>query len=190
MSSRSTLAVVALAAAVGLAACGDPLRVEAQLENTTDAFAVFALSGTPASYPTALNLSARQIVIPTIAANGTANFDLAFDLDAGGRVLVYPARLIARTFQAPPAVGLRRATESFDQLTRAPNTGYVTDSVVAVTPGQTVALQFTTGTCLYDPLYGKLVVDSVRPAARTIFVRLRVNPNCGFRALTTGRPED
>ena len=36
----------------------------------------------------------------------------------------------------------------------------------------------------------KLVVDSVKAAAKTIYVHFLANPNCGFRSLVEGLPAD
>ena len=40
------------------------------------------------------------------------------------------------------------------------------------------------------PLYAKFVVDSVVGAERAMYVRMRLDPNCGFRSLAPGRPEE
>jgi hypothetical protein len=37
-------------------------------------------------------------------------------------------------------------------------------------------------------IYAKIVVDSVNLASRTLFLRLGLDPNCGFRSFAAGIP--
>jgi len=43
---------------------------------------------------------------------------------------------------------------------------------------------------LGQDIRAKLVIDSVKAAARTIYVHFLVNQNCGFRSLVEGLPAD
>jgi hypothetical protein len=37
-------------------------------------------------------------------------------------------------------------------------------------------------------VYAKIAVDSIDLASRTLFLRLGLDPNCGFRSFVTGLP--
>jgi hypothetical protein len=163
----------------------------ASSETALVSFVVYPLSGDPA-LPAAIDLSARRAVRPAILAGSVINFDLAFDLDAQGRILVIPPARLASPPSGIPRVGIQTRSESFDGLSRAPDGGYTFDSTAVVTRGQTVVVEASAATCSTTyPLHAKLVVDSVGAVAagRPIYVRARVNPNCGFRSLEPGLPK-
>lgn len=196
-------AVLALALAAG-SACSDPLRVKASLENVTDTLVVYALSDTATArrdFPTSLATGTvvvdafgavvgRPTLLPT---GGDASFDVAFDVDAERRVVIYPQRRII-VGPATRTVGLQVVGTPFESLGEAPKSGYTFDSVaVTVTPGQTVAIQAQTATCSttsnFSPYtFSKLVVDSVSATEPAIHFRVVVDPNCGFRSFSSGVP--
>jgi hypothetical protein len=176
-----------------LAACGgdDPFRTQASLPNAERSFTLHALSG-PARLPAALDLFSERVVIPEVIGQ-SANFDLAFDLDAQGRVVVLPTRLVAVPPSAPVSVEIQVVSGAFDAVTRGPTSGYVRDSSRTLTLGQVLAFQIptNTSTCPFgDPFYGKLVVDSIIAPTRRIVLRTLINRNCGYRSLTVGLPTD
>jgi hypothetical protein len=205
-SLRRPRALVPAALCLAIAAasaCGDPLRVKASLATVTDTLVVYALSDTaqahrdfPTSLATGTIVSSgfgavgRPTLVPT---NGDASFDVAFDLDAQGRVVIYPQRRII-VGPSTRGVGLQVVGTPFESLAEAPRSGYGYDSVaVTVTPGQTVAIQAQTVTCAttstFSPYtYSKLVVDSVAAAVPAIHFRIVVDPNCGFRSFSSGIP--
>ena len=194
-ASAGALAPALAAALVGaLAGCGGDSNAflgVASSETALVSFVVFPLSGDP-SLPAAFDLSGRRVVRPTILGGQVLNFDLAFDLDAQGRVLVIPPARLASPPTGTSRVGLQTRDESFDGLTRAPDSGYRFDSTTVVTRGQTLAIEASAATCSSTyPMHAKLVVDSVGAVAagRPIYMRLRVNPNCGFRSLEPGLPK-
>jgi hypothetical protein len=175
------------------AACGDDssLLGVAQSETALVPFTVYPLSG-DASLPAAIDLSGRRAVRPSILGGTVLNFDLAFDLDAQGRILVIPPARLASPPTGTSRVGLQTRSETFDGLTRAPDGGYTFDSTAVLTRGQTLAIEASAATCSTTyPMHAKLVVDSVGAAAagRPIYLRVRVNPNCGFRSLEPGLPK-
>ena len=65
-----------------------------------------------------------------------------------------------------------------------------------VSPGQVVVVQTQgagplSAVCSTTvPMYAKVVVDSIRPSqgSQLIYLRARVDQNCGFRSLDTGLP--
>lgn len=177
-----------LAAAALVVACGDPLEPTAQGPNITLSGTVYALSGSPASYPSAFNTTFQTIQ----RADGQFNWDVAFDIDDQGRVLAYPVRAIGGAFAASRQVGIQLATRQFDSLTRAPNDGYVTDSAVVITPPGGIVIQVVSALCQFQfssVIHAKLFVESVDVAGRKMTVKGLVNPNCGFRSLEPGIPK-
>ena len=205
--SRALRLATAAAAlfAGGLAACGDPLGARANLETSTDTLVVYALSDTVAArrdYPTALLTAASTSVVdgqvtvePRVtSATGLGDFDIAFDVDGAGKVVLIPQRRLL-TAAGSRSVGLLKSSVPFEQLFEAPRGNYQFDTVaVTVSRGETVVLQTQTPGCLNDArgaspvLFSKLVVDSVQAGTQAIFFRLVVDPNCGFRSFRSGVP--
>ena len=74
-----------LAAMFAVAACDDPFKVKANYENGSQAFQVYALSGTPTNLSSALLLPVRSVT----RVDGSFAFDVAFDIP----LAFYDARL-------------------------------------------------------------------------------------------------
>jgi hypothetical protein len=193
MKFRS-LTPVLFAALVASACKGDALGGLRPTQGTeTDSFLVYALTGTPASYPTAYIAAARNVGV----VDGGGNFDVAFDIDAQGKVVVYPMRMVVSPITPFRDVGLLKGVGTFESITRAPNSGYLTDKSVTLSPGDVLILQTARNTgndvCLYgiSPyIFAKIGLDSVDLKDRSIFFKSTVNPNCGFRSFKTGIPTD
>ena len=88
-----------------------------------------------------------------------------------------------------------RVAGTFEQVTSAPKSGYQTDSSYVFVPGETIAIQSPHNTvgdiCQFaiDPhIFAKVAVDSVNLASRTLYLRMGVDPNCGFRSFAEGLP--
>lgn len=180
-------ALVLLAAATGALACKAPTRLQARLETVRDTLVVYSVNGSPPALPSALNTATRQVM----RAGDDVSFDIAFDAESEQRAVLIPARVLTGRLGTDRPVGIRVLDESFDALTAAPSAGYVYDSVTVVAPGQTVVIQAYTGYCALDfskQIYSKLVIDSIR--AETIYFRIHVDPNCGFRSFAPGIPRD
>lgn len=179
-------AFVLLAATAGAVACNDPTALRASLETVRDTLVVYSVNGSPPALPSALNTATRQVM----RAGDDVSFDVAFDAESEQRVLLIPARVLTGRLGTDRPVGIRVVTESFDALAEAPSGGYVYDSATVVAPGQTAVVQAYTGYCALNfskQIYSKLVVDSVR--AHTIYFRIHVDPNCGFRSFAPGIPQ-
>ena len=207
-----TLRRIAPAAALALlagaaAACGDPLGPRANFETFAASLVVYALSDDDPSrrdFPTALLTTAQAsgaggglVFQPRLTTpSAAADFDVAFDINAAGQAVLIPQRRLVPG-SGGRSVGILTSSQPFDALTEAPRSGYTFDTAaVAVNVGQTVVLQAQTSLCFNDSrgaspfLFSKLVVDSVQSATRSIFFRIVVNPNCGFRSFRSGVPED
>jgi hypothetical protein len=183
--------VAAIAAAAVLNACGDPTSIEASLPTSVDTLSVFALSGTPAAYPSGINVIGRQ----PARVDGFANFDVAFDINAQGNAVIYPVRLVVPSPGGSRPVLLQKVAGAFDAITNAPKTGFESDSALVMLPGEVVVIQSThNGSgdlcqfALNPNIFAKLAVDSVSLASRIIYLKLGVDPNCGFRSFATGIP--
>jgi hypothetical protein len=187
MKSRLKALTAGLLFAVGggLAACNDPNDISLS-PVIADTLTLWALSGTSPSFPSGYLASSGAIT----RADGGFNFDIAFDIDPTNKIVVYPQRLVGVPLGGPKPVGLQRITTSFDQLTRAPSSGYVFDSTFTVTPGQGLVMQVqSSNECLAfisSVRYTKFVVDSIDAARRLIYFRAVHDPNCGYRTLVAG----
>jgi len=170
----------------GVTACNDPNENTQVSAVVADTVTLWALTGTGPSFPSAYWASRGAIT----RADGNFQFDIAFDIDATGKIVVYPQRLVGVPLQGPKAVGLQRITGTFDGLERAPNSGYVFDSTFTVTPGQGLVMQVQSGEDCLGYLssigYTKFVIDSINTTQRTIYLRTVHDPNCGYRNLVPG----
>lgn len=183
-------ALAIFASASILTACDDPQLLRAQLPTVLDVFTVFALTGTPAAYPSGINTYVRSAV----RVDGNANFDVAFDIDAQGNAIVYPVQKIVNSLTSSRRVGLRRVTGNFDEITIAP-TGKYADSTIVASQGDIIIVQSIRNgsgdVCQFDIspyIYAKLKIDSIAVDSRTLVVQSLLDPNCGFRSFESGIP--
>ena len=182
------VAVIAVAAASG---CDDATAIKAQFPTDTDTLTLFALNGSPATAPSALYIRTGS----AIRVDPTFSFDIAFDIDAQGQVIVYTQRAVASQQVTGHPVGLQIRPETFEQLTKAPTGNFVYDSSKVLPVGQLLVVDVLDLSCPQFSIMGqniraKLVVDSIVPSLRTIHVRMLSNPNCGFRDLIPGTPKE
>lgn len=191
---RPTSKIVALAAAafavLGVA-CGDLTGVPASLPTLTDSGTVYALNGAPPGAPTALHVYSGTLLPATAAFV----FDVAFDIDTAGHVLMIPQRVVATGLSSSHSVGLLSVSGDFDALTSAPKSGYRADTTLITKPGQVVAIQSSDpNACSISltgsTLYAKVVVTAIDVVQKTLSVRFAVDPNCGFVSFASGVPKD
>jgi hypothetical protein len=186
-------------AVAALAACKTSTGPRAQLDVRTDsAFGVYAINGAPPGAPTAVHLYTG---IP-VRADAAFQFDVAFDLNDQGQVVVHSVGALTSGLAPTHRVGLQVMTEPFAEVTRAPTSGYKYDSTVVVSLGTTVVMEsFDQLVCGFGGFFlnpiivAKVVFDGVvpdpqNPSTRRLVGRYTVNPNCGFRSLQPGRPQD
>ena len=185
------VALGVLGAAIVASACTNPINLQASDIVSIDTLTVSALSGTSPSLPSAVDLFTRQPVV----VDGSAQFDVAFDILSANQVRVIPVRLVVTSLSGVRLVGLKTAPGTFDALSAAPSGTYQQDSSLTVAPGDIVVFQTTRSLagefCQFaiSPfIYAKLSVISIDPAARTIQFQLGADPNCGFRSLQPGLP--
>lgn len=188
ISPKPALALVACA--TFLAACDDPQSLRAALPTVNDTYTVFALSGTPAVLPSAINTFVRTVT----RVDGNANFDVALDINVAGKVIFYPVQKVVASPSSARRVGLRRVDGPFDAVTLAPSGTYA-DSVIVASPGDVIVVQSrrngSNDVCQFEIapfIYAKLMVDSVTSSNRSITVQAVLDPNCGFRSFEPGIP--
>jgi hypothetical protein len=172
-------------------ACGDPTSIKANVTTSVDTLSVYALSGTPPSYPSGIAILSRQAV----RVDGFAGFDVAFDIDESGEAVIYPVKLVVSSPGGSRPVGLQKISDSFENVVEAPKTGYQSDSAFVVAPGETVIIQSAHSTqgdlcqfAINPNIFAKVAVDSVNLASRILYLRLGLDPNCGFRSFAAGIP--
>jgi hypothetical protein len=130
-----------------------------------------------------------------VPVDGFARFDVAFDIDASGNPVVYPVKLVVNSTGGSRPVGMLKLPQAFATVTEAPKTGFETDLPFVLAPGETLVVQsahnFSGDICqfaLSQYIYAKIAVDSVSLANRLIYLRLGLDPNCGFRSFASGIP--
>jgi hypothetical protein len=186
------LLVLFLGVGAGAFACADPLATTATLPTIDDTAAVFALTGAPESAPTAINITFPRAVITTPSENYDVVFDIRHD-----SAFAYPPHAIGATLTA----GLQLATQPYDAITEAPTTGYNDTLPVFIKAGDVLLVQSTSSQCVTQSvqarlfLYAKVVIDSIfydgataPHTPRTIWYRMRNDPNCGFISFLDGIP--
>jgi hypothetical protein len=181
--------LLAAAAILLTAACGEPRRLPAQGEVRSGAVTVYALSGTDVSFPTALSL----FEIFPVRASGVFDFEVAFDINAAGDVVVYPMALVAQSPAGLRRVGLLEVEGTFEEVTSAPRAQYVYDEPVILEENGDVVVIESQVPCSYpypQLIFSKLVVDSVKVAQRAIYARVVTDPSCGFRSFLPGLPKN
>lgn len=186
---RVTLAVLATAT---LAACGDdPFQQEAQFDTEGTVAIVYPLSQASAELPAAIDFTNLRSVRPGLrASSGAPNFDVALDLD-GNTLRVLLPQYVVVPVTGVPRIGAQMVPGGFDDVTLAPEKNFRYDTVTVAAVGQTVVVQTPGLNCNSSaPNVAKFVVDSVVGSSRAMYVRIRFNPNCGFRSLAPGRPEE
>ncbi len=190
---RPKLQLAAIAAAtllVAAAACGNFTGVPASLPTVADSGVLYALNGAPPGAPSALHMYSGTL----IAADANFFFDIAFDINAAGSVVVLPQRAVASALASTHTVSLQTVPESYDAILSAPKSGYRADTALVVGVNQTVLVQSqdpnACGVSLSGTtLYGKLVITAIDRTARQLRVLYTVDPNCGFVSFASGVPK-
>ena len=186
-SSRRLLLILGATGALGTAACDDPFAPRATSQVRTDSFIVYSVSQTPINAPAAFNI----VFFTTLRLEPTYGFDLVFDIDESGKVVLIPVKLVGGAVTSDRQVGLQRITGSYEEMTRAPTAGYEYDSTLTLDVGEGALIELRTDVCQFQTsqlVYAKLQIKAVDPASRTIVFRITYDPNCGFRSFLPGVP--
>jgi hypothetical protein len=124
------------------------------------------------------------IVLSTVRTDQSGQWDFAFALEADGMAQLFPR---ASVLEQPSTAGLQIVPESFEGLTRAPESGYITDEPVPVQVGDVLAA-VSRRQCgsLGFVRFGKLeILDIDLVRGRLTFKQL-ANPNCENPNLVPG----
>jgi hypothetical protein len=186
-TSRFRTAGALCLALMSALACEDDLSLQATRPNIDVGLETWSISGSPPTFPAALDVLTSTVVPPD--ANGS--FDVAFDVDDEGRLKVIPVSKVVTPIGGNRAVGLRLGTGTYSEIIDAPLAGWHFDSVFTVNPGQTFLVKVQSLFCRFDvrqDIYAKIYVESVNVEERRATLFARVNPNCGFRSFATGIP--
>jgi len=172
----------------GLTACDDPFQLQAQFPNIDQSFELWAVTGTSATYPSAVIVTTASVS----QLDAAGSFDFAVDIDADGRLLIIPVSKIVQPLIGSRVINVQRASTPFTQIVEAPRGGWLPDTTLLVNPGGVFLIKINSLACQFSQaadLYAKFVVDSIDPVGRRAILSGRVNPNCGFRSFATGIPE-
>ncbi|HTE48036.1 MAG TPA: hypothetical protein VK636_22525 [Gemmatimonadaceae bacterium] len=185
------LALAGAAIAVIGVACGDLTAVPASLPTLSDSGVVYAINGAPPGAPTALEMFSATL----ISADANFIFDVAFDIDSAGNVVVLPQHVVASSLAVTHSVALQVSDSSFDAITKAPKNGYRADTSVVTRPGKVVLVQSADANACSVSITGstivaKLVIVAVDPLTRKMNIRFTVDPNCGFLSFVPGVPKE
>lgn len=185
------LRVAGLACALAIAGvlgCGpDPFAPVARDPNLNATVEIWAITGAPTNFPTVYLVPQRFAARPDAAGS----FDLGFDIDEDGRLVVLPVTKIVASLQGDRRIGMMRSNETYNLITEAPRTGWVYDSTLTLNVGQVFIVRVQTQYCQLEQspeVFAKYIVDSIIPEDRRIRLSGMVNPNCGFRSFLSGVP--
>lgn len=200
---RVPVRAASFAAVAAAAACGgrDPFAPDPALNRETveTTFLVYPLSTSAPIFASAIDLFNLRVLRPgvTVSSNAglVANFDFAVDRGGDGRVRLLPSKLVAGVGGSGRVLrtGFQVTSVPFDSLADAPGGTYQSDSATVILPGQTVAVETESLSCfggVRTLLYAKLSLDSVSTTTGGVYLRARVDPNCGFRSLRPGKPSN
>jgi hypothetical protein len=190
---RPRTSLIALAAVTIIAgtACGTLTGIPASLPTVTDSGVVYAINGAPPGAPSALHLYSGTL----LSADANFTFDVAFDINAAGNVVILPQRAVASGLASTHTVALQTVNGTFEALDHAPKSGYRADTAVVTQANQLVVVQSQdpnacstslTGTTIY----AKIIVTSIDPVSRKLTIRYSTDPNCGFYSFASGLPKD
>jgi len=190
---RRTIAVLAAAAVTTLGlACGDFTGVPASLPTITDTGTVYALNGAPAGAPSGLHVFTGTLV----PVDQSFAFDVGFDLDSSGNIVVYPQRTVATALSTTThSVGLQTVRDTFEAVVNAPKSGYRADTALVTQRNVVVLVQSSdAGVCglalTGTTLYAKFEITEVNRLTRQLKIRWTADPNCGFVSFQDGVPKN
>ncbi|MDX2193203.1 MAG: hypothetical protein NW201_07605 [Gemmatimonadales bacterium] len=183
---------LALAPLVLLAACsGNPFAIaRPTIENRVDTLQLFALVGTPISSPSALRMIGSNVARQErVRTDQTSDFEFAFDILPGGQPALIPLAALGATSAPTNNPGFIPRSEAFEAITEAPLNGWVSRDTQRVNVGDRLLVRSRIVCSIFQqPVYGKLQVLAVDPAARTVTFQIMTGANCGYRQLRPGLP--
>ena len=150
--------------------------------NIVDTLTLGALEGTPIQTP-----SAFSILNGAVRTDQTTEFEFAYNVEASGRRVFFPRKVLGLTSSTGVQPGLQASTATFDEITVAPSNGYITDSAVTVELGQRWLVRSRVFCPIGVPQYGKIEILSFEDS--TVTFKSLANNNCGYKGLEPGLPD-
>ncbi len=134
----------------------------------------------PLTAPSAFSL----ILLRAVRTDQTQEWDFVFALEDQGVAELFPRGAV---LERPSTAGLQLVAESFEELTEAPEFGYVTDAPVAVQVGDVLAAvsQRRCGS-FSRRRFGKLEILAIDRERGEVTFKWLANPNCEIRSLVPG----
>jgi hypothetical protein len=179
--------------ATSLAGCGDPLRITASEPVLNTTLQVYPFSRVPPTYPAGIN---TVFALP-VSVTASGNFDVAFDVDAEGNIILLTPRAMITPLAGVHRVGFLHAGASFEGVLAAPAGPYAYDSLLTIVPGEVVVIESHRGSpgdicsfALAPNIYSKLRISFVNAETSAMTVDFTVDPNCGFRSFEPGIPQN
>lgn len=189
------LRILLAAAVVAWAGCGDAFTLPpASLETTEVTVTLYALTGTPIGTPSAYNL----LTLAAVRTDRTSDFDFAFDIGPDSSFGVGTAGATVAVLLPRGAIGLGEdgglqvSSLPLDSILLAPEHGYEEGAGVAIDSGAVIIAASRKQNCNFGfvrPRYAKLRVEALDIVQRSVTLRLVVDPNCGYRGLGPGVPQ-
>lgn len=177
---------------LALGACKELTTIDPSYQNVTIADTVYTVNEAPSNAPNAIKLFDGAIS----HADQGFEYDVAFDLDPAGNVVIIPARALATNFASPYSVGLQKVVGSFESVLEAPRDGYRADTAMVVSIGEPFIIESrdVIGVCRFSlkgsSFFTKMAITDVDPTTRTIGFTATINRNCGFHSFASGFPEN
>ena len=184
----------ALGAALLAAACGPDISLPpAALEVTQQVITLSAISNSPVNTPSGYD----AVGLSEVFTQNSSDFDFVFDLGIDstfglGHKGDTVAVLLPRGYMGfLPNGGLQTTFVAFDSIVLAPVSGYEGVKPTRIRAGDNVLVASRTQQCQFgilSPRYAKAEVFTIDVAQRLMQMRLIIDPNCGYRQLTSGIP--
>lgn len=184
MSRNSfALGIAPLLLALAVIGCGDDDNLpDATEENVVDTVSLGSLVGTPITTP-----SGFSVDVGAVRTDRTTEFDFAFNIEPSGRPVFLPPTALGLPPSNSADPGLQPRSESFDEITLAPNNGYLTEEPVPFAVGDRFTVRSRIGCSpLGLPRYAKIEVIALE--GHVVDLKVLANTNCGYRGLEPGLP--
>ena len=177
---RRTFGLVTVGAiAWTLSGCGStPIGLPVPDEPSEAILADFFVG--PLTAPSAFSL----ILLRAVRTDQTQEWDYVFALEDQGVAELFPRGAV---LEPPSTAGLQIVAESFEELTEAPEFGYVTDAPVAVQVGDVLAAVSQRQCGSFNRRrFGKLEILAIDRERGEVTFKFLANPNCEIRSLVPG----
>ena len=180
MRGRIIIAATALAAPWLPGCSDDPIGIPVPDEPSEATIADFR--NAPVVEPSAFSL----ILLDVVRTDQLSRWDFVFAFDDDGTAELFPR---AAVLDEPAAFssGLQVVNTTFEGLTEAPESGYVTDEPVPVQVGDVLAVVSEPECGSFNfRRFGKLEILEIEPVRGTLAFKYLANPNCENRSLIPG----